>query len=648
MFPRAAIPTALFILTLAGVSTGAAAQYSLGTGTAHDRNLATGGSGQNYPRAVQNFNARNAVVTGDVTGGREFRGSVGYTSPFAFRGAVGSDAIFPFRADSALSSLPAVVRGLTNSRFSQATTFAPITYERDTTPTNPIPAETRLERQRDPIDARTMIERGAVSGNSSRMVQQSWGGSMVGNVQDSTGKSFAVVGSSVTGLRYEPRSMGQMQSLEVGLYDRRRIVEDDVAGRLGPVLPGTPFPRFGQFDQSGDGTGGTSGSGPGAAANPATGATPGAAVSPDRVDLTVPGSAAAAAAGTPGSPIGLGSAPIGERIDKRVDLRVGTPDYDAIVRDLLERYKNDPNVRFNADSNVQLRLGDELDRLRDELSGRSGIGPGGRNPILDPATSPGGTRLDEAGNVAPGSATPGATSPSSGTGAFPSSGTNRFAPDPAVPATGARGAQTGPDGKPVSGASGTERPVAGDGAAEGEAAPNAPLSVDQLASLLRHNVTIQDLSPEQRSRIDELIARGQTQMSAGDYFLAEQSFERALTMMPGHPMATAGIINAELAAGLHLAAAIRLRRFFADSPEMIAVRYAAKLLPPRERFDVAVESIRRRMTVGNDQAEYGLALAYIGRQIEDRTLMREGLDAVAGTPANDTLRQVLKRVWLDE
>jgi tetratricopeptide (TPR) repeat protein len=169
-----------------------------------------------------------------------------------------------------------------------------------------------------------------------------------------------------------------------------------------------------------------------------------------------------------------------------------------------------------------------------------------------------------------------------------------------------------------------------------------------MATILRHGVKIEDLSTEQRSRIDELIARGQTQMGAGDFFDASQSFERALRMMPGHPMATAGVINAEIAAGLYLSSAIRLRRFLAESPEMIDTRYGERLLPPKERFDVAIENMRRRMKGSDDAPDYGLALAYIGRQTEDKALMREGLDAIKGSEADDTLRLLLKKLWLGE
>ncbi|MFK7961875.1 MAG: hypothetical protein AB8G96_15270 [Phycisphaerales bacterium] len=69
---------------------------------------------------LDEFRRRNNVVTGNVAGGRGFRGSVGYSSPFDFRGQLGSDDLFAFRADSALSSpllLQAAGAGYNQFRF---------------------------------------------------------------------------------------------------------------------------------------------------------------------------------------------------------------------------------------------------------------------------------------------------------------------------------------------------------------------------------------------------------------------------------------------------------------------------------------------------------------------------------------------------
>ena len=78
-----------------------------GAGRALDNNLRQGSGGWNG--AGQDFGSeiayRNAIVTGNVGAGREFRGSVGYTAADDFRGFLGSNATFRFERDSFYSGL---------------------------------------------------------------------------------------------------------------------------------------------------------------------------------------------------------------------------------------------------------------------------------------------------------------------------------------------------------------------------------------------------------------------------------------------------------------------------------------------------------------------------------------------------------------
>lgn len=99
----------------------AAAQDALGGGDALDNNLNTRSGGRNAPQRLPDFRGRNLLVTGNVVGGRGFRGSVGYTADNDFRGAIGSDDLFDIRALSAPSSIEFINFGrtYTNFRFGQ-------------------------------------------------------------------------------------------------------------------------------------------------------------------------------------------------------------------------------------------------------------------------------------------------------------------------------------------------------------------------------------------------------------------------------------------------------------------------------------------------------------------------------------------------
>lgn len=71
-----------------------------------ERDLRVGGTGNYRPSSFEAEVAyRNAVVTGNATGGKSFRGDVGYRAADEFRGSLGSDDTFAFRRDSVSSGM---------------------------------------------------------------------------------------------------------------------------------------------------------------------------------------------------------------------------------------------------------------------------------------------------------------------------------------------------------------------------------------------------------------------------------------------------------------------------------------------------------------------------------------------------------------
>lgn len=567
----------------------AAAQNALGAGDRLDANHQVGSGRRNVPRAVEDFSARNNIVTGDVAGGIGFTGDVGYTSPRAFRGAVGSDAIIGFRSGSAFSAPSAVLGGLSADRFTLASRRGAIEFSRDTTPVDVQLTDFGNMHQRELLDARLVIDRATSSSSVFGQLERAAQGTALGRIDDGNGRPFAVVASPLTGMRYEPMVFGDVNPLEIGMYDWRRLAEDGDAGRLGDLPTGGSFPTLGMQD-------------PLAAAlaeEVAERRSASDAMTPvDRLDFS-------AEPNDPDErdPQRLDPNPDrmpSTRIDGALDLRDPATDYDRIVERMVvefgERLIDDPTLRVDGDAEVRRRLREAIEKLSEDLSGRTE-----RLPETTPEATPG-DGDDPTALQTPGRPAPATSSPSGAT------------------------------------------PPATEGAAE-----QTPLTMDEIAGLLRHAQRIEDLSPMQRSRVDQLIARGQSELAEGDFFLAEKSFERALRLVPGHPLATAGMIHTQLGAGLYLSAALNLRRFFADSPEMIDARYADRLLPPQARLDAAVERVRDYVRRGgNDAPRYGLALAYLGQLTKRQDVTREGIEAIKGSDAEDALRLLLRKVWLNE
>ena len=76
------------------------------TGRGLERDLRVGGTGNYRDNSFANELAyRNAIVTGNVGGGKSFRGDAGYTAPDEFRSALASDDTFAFRRDSVSSGM---------------------------------------------------------------------------------------------------------------------------------------------------------------------------------------------------------------------------------------------------------------------------------------------------------------------------------------------------------------------------------------------------------------------------------------------------------------------------------------------------------------------------------------------------------------
>ncbi len=102
------------LMTCGGLAAPSIAQDALGDGRGLEANTRVGSRGRNYqkPSFEQEVQFRNAIATGNATGGVSFRGDLGYQAPGEFAGSLGSDALYSFRRDSLYSGLAGMgIRG---------------------------------------------------------------------------------------------------------------------------------------------------------------------------------------------------------------------------------------------------------------------------------------------------------------------------------------------------------------------------------------------------------------------------------------------------------------------------------------------------------------------------------------------------------
>ncbi len=508
-----AVTLSMGLLVCAASPRGAAGQDALGAGDALDANPFANAPGRNPLAPVEDFRARNLVVTRNVAAGRGFRGTVGYGAEFDFRGDLGSNDLFLERANMALSDPNLLGAGQTFERLRFGQYLGAFEYRRSGYGSHAGSLnETRLTATQI-ADDRLWLDRISLSSTSQMLYETLSDAEIVGFVRDQEGQSFVASASSLGGILLTP-SQAQVQLIGLTSYDMARIIADGEAG-LDISGVGRPFER--QFSEA------------------APGADP------------------------------MLSGKIERETPEAGQIVSVSPQYESVLQGVAERAASTWQVDFPEAGGVVSKLEEELAALTAELE------------AAQPETP-------EAEGAPP----------------------------------------AGPDA----------------------AGPTLP-KIEDLAGPLRHGRRIESLVTDDQSRFNELMASAQEKLRNGEYFWAERRFSRALRFTPDHPLATAGIVNAQLGAGLWGPSALTLRRLVTHNPEMIDVRYGPDLLPNRVRINVAIRDLRQLIaTVERDRALHALLLAYIGHQIADRPLVAEGLDAMRKAAPDDPLYELLEAIWL--
>jgi hypothetical protein len=202
-----------------------------------DANTRVGSFGLNDTAAKQDFYSRNLIVTGDVGGGRQFRGSVGYREQSEFTGQTGSDDNRAWRAYSVYSS-PYMGQAAYNPlRASQE--FGAIMYTR----TYSGASARDLLTDQQPLDARIAFDRFTADGT--KMKRQA---DIIdpGNVRDTSARIDWRRTRQSSEKDRDTRWRGipvddLVGSLGLTAYDRQRLKADILAGRTQREWIGDPF-----------------------------------------------------------------------------------------------------------------------------------------------------------------------------------------------------------------------------------------------------------------------------------------------------------------------------------------------------------------------------------------------------------------------
>lgn len=624
---QASTIAAVVLLLTAGTTAPALAQRAANTGNALDHSLQVGSGGIN--RAVNNFASdlafRNAIVTGNVTGGAGFRGEVGYTGAFDFRGDLGGDDIFDYQARAfssanvlnfhsdlgASSSSQIGMRGLDATQRSLGWGVA----------SQSTPGRTGqiVQRQfagssvaqidqsiRDPlggaagitVDEYTRLQ-GAIRSTSDLVARAGSEVNRLGVVRyDQQGRQALRVGSDLLAVRDLPLS--QRDS-----FDGVRLAPDDA------FQTGWRDPASGLFPQEPTGTTSTSDPTlpPGLSNDPTAQLDP--RLSPDD-----------------------GSNPLSNRLPtNRLEQQRVSP-YHTVVETL--RVQND---RLNASA----------------IDGR----------VSRPMTTPG-----SASATTPASSEPWLLTLDQKLAAI------RAALIAAELEAADQPAQADPLGvDPVADA--MQRAIKREElrAQLRDASPeerdqllNDPEVIKALSdpmvavdiarqTLAGSDVVVKTLitkpaTEHDASLFDRHMAQGQKLLSEGAYFGAEERFTAALFIVPGDPMAIAGRIHAQIGAGMYRSAMLNLANMIRDFPELASARFDASLLPSGDRLTLTLNRLRDRTSpTAPISQDAGILLAYLGHQLDQPDDIRRGLNAARKVAADhdrplNPLVEILSAVWL--
>lgn len=674
---HALTPALLAALSSAWVALPLHAQQQVNTGNALDANAQVGGGNVNPGAIVPDFRARNLLITGQVTDGRQFRGDVGYGAPGAFQGELGSDDLFRFRADSygstrQLPQVNALGNNTYSNNFNSGLAGGDVIYSGFYNP--------GVGEVNQPGTVRTVV-----NSDGTRSARVTQGASFNPEFVGSPRLSSTAVGLTPSdGSNDRPGTLGQ--TLGLSRDADGNFVRFDASPVFG--LRETSLQPVGSIGSIG---GDTDDDGDTRLNSQINDARFGAGFTPD-------------VSRDPSNPLAAQN-----------NLPAG--------RDRTNRDRTDNTANPNAPRGETLgsardtrRTTGRLGENSNPLTSNSAVDPAAqRDPLTGlPASIQLGARLTPGLNNLPGRPTEAAdqqdaqrvarlgeaifrpldtTAADSGDSAY----LDRLAAIREQYRQGNRDAQAqgeAPDRQRRDPLAGPARPdwmekletpeddliqkaeqsgltaianilraqrddnLRANRGGAGNAA-NAPQDPEAAATNQAMNALIDQLSydlprletlqGQREDRVNTNFQLAEAAMAKGQFFNATALYEQLAIDAPGNPLARVGLVHAQMGAGLIRSSALQLRRLFEDHPELIATRYAENLLPPEDRTVWLRNELQRAIDdpqQGN--AEPALLLAYLGHQAESRQLVRYGLALAQEAKPLDPLLPLLRKVWLGE
>ncbi len=177
---------------------------------------------------------------------------------------------------------------------------------------------------------------------------------------------------------------------------------------------------------------------------------------------------------------------------------------------------------------------------------------------------------------------------------------------------------------------------------------SAAADLNELLDRLDYDVRLETLITQREGRAATLYQSAQDDLAAGRFINAERTYRQLRLEDADNPLGRAGLIHAQLGAGMMRAASYNLRALFEAHPELVATRYSEQLLPNSERMVWLQGELQRSIDDAGASGQTGLVMAYLGHQVESRQLVRYGLAIARESDPDDALLPLLERIWLND
>lgn len=572
-----------------GMTAGAMAQQRVDNGRALDANnrLGSGGAntgGQRAPYAVSG----NQVVTGNVTAGREFRGFVPYTDPFAFRGHVAGVQTDNFARGS--SGIPR--GGISNFN---ATAIKPFYGDARTVEVPPgfvqqpnsmgfIPAPT-IQRQAGDFRMGAALP----LGTTQVMLPQPGQLILPGPVDPGTQMPSVITASPLYGVRQwdtnNTNDMGFLQGLNASSTVR---------------LDSATITRMQQeLEQSGT--------------EDATGQEkdPNAPLT-DAVDTNQLNVLSLNPFESPqNSPLGSNlqdrNLATGARVENEVATEGGVrqrlltaPAQQSTQYAELQRRLKKYQAQFPGMENQ--KAGQEYNQaMRDQQKKEAEAKTGSNTPGGPTGATPPGTQQPQ---------------------------TPEQAPPPGLPSADELLGREAKNKKPADPIPGSLRP--GDAPVK-----ERPLVVSSLATGVSAN------------SLKDFLGEAESLMKQGKFYSALEQYDSAELIAPNNPMVTLGRANAELAASYYVRADGHLREAFAKDAALLMAQYDLKSFIGAERLDFLVKDLKEIASTDKNEPRPVLLLAYIMYNTGNERRAAAYLDlAEKRAGKSDPFYQLLRKYWV--